>query len=114
MQSGYKMCDGASFHSLYDSAMNSNCYADAAKVTGVAPGTNVVVGPTHVPAVVSPGSVVGDGVGSAIGGAVAGPIGAAVGGAIGTAVGRSVDQAVVNVVTGRRLLARATVGDLLP
>ena len=104
---GFGSCDARAFASIYAGAMGRACYAAAQTVSGVDPGTNQWAPvPGRVPAVVSPGSVVGQGVGSAIGSAIGGGPGviSSVAGSIGARIGNSVDTTVANAIFGRRLL----------
>jgi hypothetical protein len=108
LRNGAGRCSPSEFGSYYDAAMASSCYAAAAGISDVAPGTRSWAGPygPSVPVVVSPGSVVGGAIGSAIGGSVAGRgIGSAVGGVVGTAVGNAADRVAIRTVAdlvGRR------------
>jgi hypothetical protein len=110
MRSGYGTCSGQTFQSYYTAAATSFCTAHAQTISGVTPGTNqwapTPYGPT-VPAVISPGSVVGGAIGSSIGSAIggSGSIIGAIGGAIGAGIGNTVDRAAINAIGGRRLLS---------
>lgn len=110
---GYGTCSAATFRSYYDYSVTRTCTSYAQTVTGVTPGTNNwapqpwwVPGP-RIPAIVSPGSVIGGAIGSTVGGTIDSGIGGAIGNAVGTRIGNAVDRAAVNVVSsllGRRLL----------
>jgi uncharacterized membrane protein len=104
MRNGFGRCSPSDFASAYDSAANTECYQAAQGITGVNPGSNSWSGaPVRVPAVISPGSIIGAGVGASIGERVGGPVGAVVGGIIGSDVGSRFDRAAINAATNRRL-----------
>ncbi|KAI8465585.1 MAG: hypothetical protein J3K34DRAFT_436564 [Monoraphidium minutum] len=116
MSSGSGRCSGSEFQSYYRAAAQSACYTAAQSVTGVNPGTNTwsdngyYPGP-RVPAVISPGSVVGGAIGSEVGRAIGGGvIGEVVGGAIGSGIGNAGDRIAINTISGilgRRMLGVA-------
>jgi hypothetical protein len=110
---GYGSCGAQQFQSLYTNALGRSCYQWAQSTTNVNPGTNqwadpYYPGPNRVPAVISPGSLIGGAVGNQVGNQV-GPIAGVVGTVIGSQVGNAIDRTALNVVSGifgRKMLAQ--------